>query len=68
MINHQSVDHATTLNSMISKYSYNQIPVWHLDIIESKGHIGVQLTNVIEAKIIKQKPQEPSEKVKPLDK
>jgi len=56
------------LNSMISKYSYNQIPVWHLDIIESKGHVGVQLTNVIEAKIIKQKPQETSEKVKSLDK
>ena len=55
------------LNSMISKYSYNQIPVWHLDILESNGHIGVQLTNVIEAKVIKEKPLQKKDTVKRID-
>jgi len=55
------------LNSMISKYSYNQIPVWHLDILESNGHIGVQLTNVIEAKVIKEKPLQKKDTLKRID-
>ncbi len=55
------------LNSMISKYSYNQIPVWHLDILESNGHIGVQLTNVVEAKVIKEKALQKKDSVKGLD-
>ena len=52
---------------MISKYSYNQIPVWHLDILESNGHIGVQLTNVIEAKVIKEKPLQKKDTLKRID-
>ncbi len=55
------------LNSMISKYSYNQIPVWHLDILESNGHIGVQLTNVIEAKVIKEKSIQKKDTLKRID-
>lgn len=55
------------LNSMISKYSYNQIPVWNLDILESNGHIGVKLTNVIEAKVIKNKPVQKKHTNKRLD-
>ena len=43
------------VNSMISKYSFNEIPVWDLDVMESNGHIGVQLTNVVESKVIKSK-------------
>jgi len=43
------------VNSMISKYSFNEIPVWDLDVVESNGHIGVQLTNVVESKVIKSK-------------
>ncbi len=57
------------LNSMISKYSFNQIPVWDIEIAETNGHVGVKLTNVVESKIIKAKPvqQELEQKDKPLD-
>ncbi len=43
------------LNSVVSKYSFNKIPVWHLDILETRGNIGVKLTNVIEVKAVKGK-------------
>ncbi len=41
------------VNSMISKYSYNQIPVWQLDILEHHHTIGIKLTNVVESKVVK---------------
>ena len=55
------------LNSVISKYSYNKIPVWHLDILESGGNIGVKLTNVIEVKAVKGKTVQKSKNIKRID-
>ncbi len=58
------------LNSMISKYSFNQIPVWQIDVVETNGHVGVKLTNVVESKIIKAKSLDMNidDQNKPLDK
>ncbi len=55
------------LNSVVSKYSYNKIPVWHLDILETRGNIGVKLTNVIEVKDVKPKVVKKKEKQKHID-
>lgn len=55
------------LNSVVSKYSYNKIPVWHLDILETSGNIGVKLTNVIEVKSVKGKTLKKQEKQKHID-
>ena len=55
------------LNSVVSKYSYNKIPVWHLDILETSGNIGVKLTNVIEVKDVKPKVVKKKEKQKHID-
>ncbi|HFX17966.1 MAG TPA: hypothetical protein ENK64_02350 [Flavobacteriales bacterium] len=43
------------LNSVMSKYSFDKIPVWDLEIIESHNNIGVKLSNVVEAKVVKGK-------------
>ncbi len=55
------------LNSVISKYSYNKIPVWHLDILETGGNIGVKLSNVIEVKAVKGKTVRKKKNVKHMD-
>ncbi len=41
------------VNSMVSEYSFNQIPVWQLEILEHNQTIGIKLTNVVESKLIK---------------
>ena len=43
------------VNSVVSKYSFNEIPVWNIDIIETPEHISLQLGNVIEARVVKSK-------------
>jgi len=40
------------VNSIISKYSFNKIPVWNLDILETKDKIEVQLSNVVKSKVV----------------
>ena len=54
------------VNSMISKYSYNQIPVWQLDILEHHHTIGIKLTNVVESKVVKSRSEK--NKVEKTDK
>jgi len=56
------------VNSVVSKYSFNEIPVWNIDIIETPGHISLQLGNVIEARVVKSKESDGFKEEKPLDK
>jgi hypothetical protein len=44
------------VNNILSDYSFEEIPEWELDIIETKTTVAIKLTNVVEANIIKSKP------------
>ncbi len=41
------------VNNPLSRYSFEEIPQWDIDIKETSGTIGVRLTNVVEANVIK---------------
>ncbi len=44
------------VNNFISQYSFEEIPIWKIDIVETTTSIGIKLTNVVEANIVKSKP------------
>ena len=43
------------VKSFISKYSYEEIPTWDVEVQETGNIIGIKLTNVVEANVIKNK-------------
>jgi len=43
------------VNNPLSRYSFEEIPEWNIDIKETNGTIGIRLTNVVEANVVKTK-------------
>ncbi len=46
------------INNILSDYSFEEIPEWELEIVETHTSVGVKLVNVVEANIVKSKPVE----------
>jgi hypothetical protein len=44
------------INNILSDYSFEEIPEWELEIVETPTSVGVKLVNVVEANVVKSKP------------
>jgi len=43
------------VNNFISRYSFEEIPVWEIHIVETSRSTGIKLVNVVEANVVKTK-------------
>jgi len=56
------------VNNPLSRYSFEEIPQWSIDIQETTGTIEIRLTNVVEANVIKTKTVSDTIQIKKIDK